>query len=49
MNETHEFAGALLEKGAAGYAGMAASLMLERQTEGMDETDSHDIWKQHII
>jgi len=48
MTEPHLFAGALLERGASGYAGMAASLMLERYPQASTENTSHEVWKQHI-
>jgi len=48
MTDNHQFAGALLEKGAAGYAGIAASLMQERQPDDLEDSVSHNVWKQHI-
>jgi MerR family transcriptional regulator, light-induced transcriptional regulator len=47
MTNNTLFASTLLEKGAAGYAGMAASLMLERNADA-NTGDGLKIWKSHI-
>jgi len=47
MSENNLFASALLEKGAAGYAGLAASLMLEQQGDA-DNKAEFEVWKSHI-
>jgi len=48
MAHNHQFAGAMLEKGAASYAGLAASLMQERHASELGTPDSHKVWKSHI-
>jgi len=47
MTDNTLFASTLLEKGASGYAGMAASLMLERHADA-NTSDGINIWKSHI-
>ena len=44
------FAGELLERGAAGYAGFAASLMLERHPESGSQqgADTLSAWRSHL-
>ncbi len=47
MTENTEFASTLLERGASGYAGLAASVMLGRYPDS-NATGQLNIWKGHI-
>ena len=47
MRTNTEFASTLLEKGASGYAGLAAGLMLERNPDA-DSKVEFSAWKSHI-
>jgi methanogenic corrinoid protein MtbC1 len=42
------FAGELLERGASGYAGFAASMLLERVPDLADRPDALAIWRSHL-
>ena len=48
MAETFGFAAEIIRRSAAGYAGNAASLLLERNEDLRAQTGAFDVWKSHL-
>ncbi len=49
MSENFGFAAEIIRRSAAGYAGLAASMLTDRERELLEQAGAQELWKKHLI